>query len=112
MKWALALAVLAAAGCVGGAPHAPRAEDPQFLRSLSETATVAAVARRGVSVCREMTVGIAERDWLQGVVMDVEGTRVTVRIDYPGRFEHSVGGVKAARGASVRDEAIAWTPCR
>ncbi|OGA00481.1 MAG: hypothetical protein A2Z64_15170 [Betaproteobacteria bacterium RIFCSPLOWO2_02_67_12] len=101
------LLLLAACGTGG---HATK-DDPQFARSLADTATVAAVAKRGVRVCREMQVGIAERDWVRGVVVEAEGSRVAVRIDEPGRFEHSVHGVKVTRGAIVSDDAVAWTPC-
>jgi hypothetical protein len=86
-------------------------DDPEFARSLADTATVAAVAKRGARVCREMRVGIAEREWVRGVVVETEGRRVAVRIVAPGRFEHSIAGTKLVRGAVVRDDAAAWTPC-
>lgn len=97
------------AGCgTGGSAHK---DDPQFARAISDTAAHAAVAKTGARACREMQVGIAERDWVRGVVIGTEGSRVAVRIDEPGRFEHALHGVKVARGAIVRDDALAWTPC-
>jgi hypothetical protein len=101
------LAFLAACGTGG---HTSK-DDPQFARTLADTATVAAVAKLGARVCREMQVGIAEREWIRGVVMAAEGRTVSVRIVTPGRFEHVVGGIKLARGAVVTDDAAAWTPC-
>ena len=105
----VAILLVAVAAC-GTGGHAPK-DDPQFARSIADTATVAAVAKRGARVCRRMTVGIAERDWVRGVVVEAEGRRVAVRIDEPGRFEHTVNGVRVTRGALVSDDALAWTPC-
>jgi hypothetical protein len=65
----------------------------------------AAVARDGQKVCREMPVGIAGREWVRGVVVEVEGEHVGVRIDEPG----NQGNFR--RGAVVWDLAQAWTPC-
>ncbi|TAK49134.1 MAG: hypothetical protein EPO27_05535 [Betaproteobacteria bacterium] len=86
-------------------------DDPQFARAIADTAAQAAVAKTGARVCREMQVGIAERDWVRGVVVKAEGRRVAVRIDQPGRFEHILNGAKVAFGAVVSDDATAWTPC-
>ena len=102
------LVLLSACSMAG---HAPK-DDPQFAGAIADTAAQAAVAKRGARVCREMQVGIAERDWVRGVVVEAEGRRIAVRIDQPGRFDHTLGGVKATRGAIVRDDATAWTPCR
>ena len=103
------LALSAACSFVGQAP--PSKDDPQFARAIADTATHAAVAKPGARVCREMQVGIAERDWVRGVVAEADGRRVTIRIDQPGRFEHTLNGVKVASGAVVSDDATAWTPC-
>lgn len=109
----IAWVILAAAlgGCIFLRPAPAARDDAQFARSVAETATVAAVARPGARVCREMQVGIAERDWVRGVVIDANGSRVTVRIDDAGRFAHTIGGDTVVGGASVEDNAIAWTPC-
>ena len=74
-------------------------------------ATAAAVAKPGARVCREMQVGIAERDWVRGSVVQVEGAKVKVQIDEPGRFAHVIGAATLARGSVVADEARAWIPC-
>lgn len=107
----IVIAALVVAACSAPGKSTALMNDPRFARSVSETATVAAVARPGARVCREMQVGIAERDWVRGMVVEAKGSRVTVRIDDPGRFQHAIGGVSVARGASVTDDAIAWTPC-
>jgi hypothetical protein len=65
----------------------------------------AAVAKKGQKVCREMRVGIGGRDWVRGVVVDLEGEHVGVRIDDPGEHRHyPVGEV-------LWDLATTWTPC-
>jgi hypothetical protein len=86
--------------------------DAQLARSVNDTATTAAVAKTGAKVCRQTEIGIAERDWLRGVVTEVDGDAITVRIEQPGRFPQSLNGTAIARGATVRDSAVAWTPCR
>ena len=65
----------------------------------------AAVARKDQKVCREMRVGIGGRDWVRGVVVEVEGDQVGVRIDDPGEHRHY------PRGEVLWDHATAWTPC-
>ena len=86
--------------------------EAQFARSVNDTAAVAAVAKVGAKVCRQTEIGIAERDWLRGVVTEVAGDRIAVRIEDPGRFRQTLNGTFVARGAIVRDSAVAWTPCR
>jgi isopentenyl diphosphate isomerase/L-lactate dehydrogenase-like FMN-dependent dehydrogenase len=86
--------------------------DAQLARSVNDAATTAAVARAGAKVCRQTEIGIAERDWLRGVVTEVAADAITVRIEQPGRFPQSLNGTSMARGVTVRDSANAWTPCR
>lgn len=86
--------------------------DAQLARSVSDTATTAAVAKVGAKICRQTEIGIAERDWLRGVVTEVAGDAITVRIEQAGRFPQSLNGIPISRGATVRDSAAAWTPCR
>jgi len=98
-------------GCETAKLAAVRAFDPQFARALNATATEAAVAKPGAKVCRQMQVGIAERDWIRGVVSQIGDGKVTVRIDDAGRFPHELNGTTLKRGATVSDTATAWTPC-
>lgn len=105
----VAVLLVAIAGC--STDGRPPKHDSQFASSLADTAAAAAVAKRGARVCREMQVGIAERDWVRGTVVEAKGRRVVVRIDEAGRFEHTVNGIKVTRGALVSDDAPAWTPC-
>jgi hypothetical protein len=66
---------------------------------------LAAVAKEGQKVCREMEVGIGGRDWVRGVVSKVEGDQVAVRIEDPGAYAHFPAG------EVVWGLARSWTPC-
>ena len=116
-KWGLTLfscggvVAVSIAACSTSDPARAPAFDPKFARAVTETATQAAVAKPGAMVCRQMQVGIAERDWIRGVVMEIAGDRIGVRIDDPGRFPHSLNGTAVVRGVLVRDAASAWMPC-
>ena len=104
-------AALGIAACSSTEPVRP-AFDAQLARSVNDTATRAAVAKTGAKVCRQMQVGIAERDWVRGVVTSVSGDAIGVRIEDPGRFPQSLSGTLLARGALVQDSSAAWTSCR
>ena len=106
------VALVAIAGCSLKEPVRGPAFDPQFARALNATATEAAVAKPGARVCRQMQVGIAERDWIRGVVSATGDGKVTVTIEDAGRFPHELNGTAVLRGTTVSDAASAWTPCR
>jgi len=105
------LCVVPALACCSVEPARP-AFDAQLARSVNDTATTAAVAKVGARVCRQTEIGIAERAWLRGVVTEVAGDTIAVRIEDPGRFQQTLGGTFVARGAVIRDSTMAWTPCR
>ncbi len=112
--------IAALAGCSVGAlaacstsadtPARARGPDP-FAAALFETAATAAVTGRGIRVCRTMAVGIAERDWVRGIVEGASGRQIEVRIVDAGRFPHVLNGVAVTAGALVRDTPSLWTPC-
>jgi hypothetical protein len=54
----------------------------------------AAVAKVGQKVCREVPVGIGERDWVSGVVVAFTEDKLGVKLQDPGRHPHAVGGVE------------------
>lgn len=106
------VAAWALAGCGTNPDAALRESERQvFARSLFDTAAQAAVAKPGAKVCRMLTVGIAEQDWLKGVVVATEAGVLRVRIDDAGRLPHFIDGVAVAPGAVVRDQISRWTPC-
>ena len=64
-------------------------------RAKFEQESLAAVGKVGTKVCREVPLGIAGRDWQRGVVEQVSGNQVAVRV-----------------GAELRwDPVTAWLPC-
>ena len=101
--------VAALSGCASK-PEPPF--DRKVAGAVSTTAAEAAVSKPGTKVCRMVQLGIAERDWIRGVVQQTEeANTIRVRIEDPGKFPHSLNGTPVARGAVVLDKAIAWTPC-
>jgi len=70
-----------------------------------------AVAKVGQKVCRAMKVGIANREWVYGTVVGVDGGRVAVRIDQPGRYGEAIAGVELRKGKVIWDAPYGWTPC-
>jgi len=92
-------------------PIGGEAFEPQFAREVNETATRAAVAKAGAKVCRTIRVGIAERDWVRGVVVEASDDRIRVQIEHAGRFPHVLDGTAVVRGALVWDVPADWTPC-
>lgn len=80
------------------------------LRKFEEEAQKA-VAKEGQKVCREMPIGIAQRDWVRGTVVAVNDGRVGVRIDDSGHHPHMVENVEARKGDVVWDAPTSWMPC-
>lgn len=106
------LACLCMAGCASGPKPAPDLHpDPEFARNLVTLAHRAALAKPGTRVCRLMHVGIAERDWISGVVVELGNAEVVIRIENAGRLLHTIDGSSIVRGVLVRDAPSRWTPC-
>ena len=80
------------------------------LRKFQEEAR-SAVAKEGVKVCRELPIGIAERDWIRGTVVAKKDERVGIRIDDAGRYPHVVSNVEIRKGETIWDAPTEWTPC-
>jgi len=77
----------------------------------------AALSQPGQKACRELEVGIGDRDWIRGVIVDNpqrqenEPSRIAVRIEDAGRIPHLLGGQELKAGTMVLDAASAWVPC-
>ena len=82
-----------------------------IARARAYAEAVAAVARPGISICREMKVGIATRERIKGTVISVEEDSVTVRIDDPGQMGHVIRGSPVNKGTLVTDDFPNWIPC-
>ena len=85
----------------------PTGPGTEMMRARAKFAAeaLAAVAKPGQKVCREMPAAAGSRDWVRGVVVGVEADHVGVRIDDPGQRAHF------PRGEVVWDLARSWTPC-
>jgi hypothetical protein len=86
-------------------------EDREVYRARMEKEVEVAVSVPGTKVCRQLTVGIGNRDWVKGVVVEAASGNISVRIDEPGRYQHSLNGLEIRRGTVVRDSVGSWTPC-
>lgn len=58
-----------------------------------------------------MSVGIAERDWISGVVVELGASEIVIRIENAGRLHNSIDGGTIAAGVLVRDAPSRWAPC-
>lgn len=88
-----------------------KATPRMMARARAYAEHLAAVGKVGAKVCREMTVGIAQRDLIQGVVVEATHASVGVRVDDAGKFSHTLNGVEIARGLVLWDAPTAWVPC-
>ncbi len=70
-----------------------------------------AVSVPGTRVCRELHVGIAESDWIRGVVISAMGDQIQIRIDDPGNYSQLINGLMLRKNRVVPDRAEHWTPC-
>jgi hypothetical protein len=113
LAWCATLVVLAACSTTPDlrkqkADEESRASD---ARIISSVATKVAVSKVGAKVCRKVSVGISESDWIRGEVKEVGGNKIRVQIEIPGRFPETFEGVPVAKGALIWDTALLWTPC-
>lgn len=109
-----ACAAFSITACRTTSPHTPAdIEERQATeaRILSKTARRVAVSKVGAKVCRSLTVGISERDWIRGIVIETIAEKVRVKIEDAGRFRHTVNEIAVVAGALVLDDPLNWTPC-
>jgi hypothetical protein len=113
LAWCATLVVLAACSTTPDlrkqkADEESRASD---ARIISSVAARVAVSKVGAKVCRKVSIGISESDWIRGEVKEVGGNKIRVQIENPGRFPETLGGVPVAKGALIWDTALLWAPC-
>jgi hypothetical protein len=106
----LVAALLCGCAETSGPPDA--AAERAHAQAVAEAEARAAVAVVGAEVCRRVTAGIGNVEWVSGRVVAVDGEFVTVQIDKPGRLSHEVDGVVVARGTKLKTRPELWTPCR
>ena len=113
------LACLALAGALGActpffserADSRSGIDSRETYRARMEKEVEVAVAAPAAKVCRQLTVGIGNREWVRGIVVEVAAGSIGVRIDDPGRYLHTLNGVELQRGSVIRDAIGAWVPC-
>lgn len=91
---------------ITGAPTAG-----MVARSRTDAEHAMAVGRVGARVCRQVEIGVANREIIRGIVTSVEGDRIGVRIVDQGKYDHALGGVAVQKDAIVTDLMNAWLPC-
>ena len=82
-----------------------------IARARARAEAVAAVGKPGITVCREMKVGIAIRDWIKGTVITVGDDGIAVRINDAGQMGHVIRGVAVDKGTVIKDDFLNWMPC-
>lgn len=82
-----------------------------LVRARARAEQVAAVGVRGARVCRDFPIGIAIRDRVRGTVIAVEVDRIEIAIEFPGKFQHSVGNVLITKATKIWSPISAWFPC-
>jgi len=111
MRLVILVAVLVC-GCAETSEPPDAAAAQAHAKAVAEAEARAAVAVVGAEVCRRVTAGIGNVEWVSGKVTAVEGEFVTVQIDKPGQLSHEVDGVAVVRGTKLRTRPEGWTPCR
>jgi len=65
----------------GAADQRVDEEAQQAYRARMEKEVEVAVAVPGAKVCRQLTVGIGNREWVRGVVVEAGSGTISVRIE-------------------------------
>jgi hypothetical protein len=75
---------------------------------------MSAMVKPGVKVCRESSVGIGLKEWIEGETLagDAAAFQVVVRITKLGQTPLVVAGANVALGETVRDHPLNWIPCK
>jgi len=71
-----------------------------------------ALAQPGRKVCREVEVGLVQRDIISGVVQSSDGDRVRILVQGVGQFSRQLDGRQIAVGDEVLVYPDYWFPCR
>ncbi|HYC48458.1 MAG TPA: hypothetical protein VED01_23545 [Burkholderiales bacterium] len=83
-----------------------------LLRARTQAELEAVLGVVGARVCREVTIGVGVPDMLRGTVAQVEGERLSVRIDDPGKHDHTIAGEIVRKGTVLTGPMKDWLPCK
>lgn len=71
-----------------------------------------AVSTPGATVCRDVAVGIAQKDTFRGVVQALEGDQIRIKIAKVGSFSDRLDDQKIAVGVEIQQQRDEWYACR
>ncbi|TMH87073.1 MAG: hypothetical protein E6H45_03955 [Betaproteobacteria bacterium] len=93
---------------------AGRATPMMIARFRATNESLAAMAKPGVRLCHESTVGSGAGEWTEGetLAVDPNARRVEVRVTKLGAKPLFVAGTQVAAGAVVWDDPLNWIPCQ
>jgi len=93
---------------------AGRATPMMIARFRATSESLAAMAKPGVKLCHESTVGVGAGEWIEGetLAVDQAARRVEVRVTRLGPKPLFVAGTKVAAGDAVWDDPLDWIPCQ
>ncbi len=91
-----------------------RATPMMIARLRATNESLAAMAKPGVGLCHESTVGVGAGEWIEGetLAVDQAARRVEVRVTRLGPRPLFVAGTKVAAGDVVWDDPLGWIPCQ
>ena len=93
---------------------AGRATPMMIARFRATNESLAAMAKPGVGLCHESTVGVGAGEWTEGETLAVDpgARRVEVRVTRLGPKPLFVAGTQVAAGDVVWDDPLNWIPCK
>ena len=93
---------------------AGRSTPMMIARFRATSESLAAMAKPGVGLCHESTVGAGAGEWTEGETLAVDqgARRVEVRVTKLGAKPLFVAGTRVAAGEVVWDDPLNWIPCK
>ena len=93
---------------------AGRATPMMIARFRATSESLAAMAKPGVRLCHESTLGVGLKEWTEGETQAVnrDTRRVSVKVTKLGAGPLFVAGTRVAVGEVVWDDPLNWIPCR
>jgi hypothetical protein len=92
---------------------AGRATPMMIARFRATNASLEALAKPGVKVCHESSLGTELKAWIEGETQAVNpaARQVSVRVTKLGQASLVVAGTQVAAGEVVWDDPLNWIPC-
>ncbi len=92
---------------------AGRATPMMLARFRATKESLAAMAKPGVKLCRESTVGAGLKEWIEAETQAVNQStlQVAVKVTKLGAKPLVVAGTQVAVGGTVWDDPLNWVPC-